>query len=341
MKKKMMLIVFICLLFFCGCSSGKFTCSQCGEKVAQAYKDLAEAGAYICEDCAEEYYGIWQDDTDAAGKNEETATGATDVTQSVEEPTEAQEIKTEFTLNEILQGLQDGLFDGSVIAVKKGEVYYTEELLDREDFAIVCGGDAGNSFDDYIRMGEPELWTYPELSLSAGDQIVLFSTGGDLSGTIRTAKVREKVSYCVPLFFVYDDSQKGIRAYDAFSLDIVYSNKEYFTEVNGQELEASPLWNGRLLTGESGEVITLGKFEGTTFVEYTYTCDKIGYIMETYDKATGIIGQPTKPATVSYDLELAAAELTKDGYAVVMSDTVNPLEPGTYVINNCEIVITE
>lgn len=258
--------------------------------------------------------------------------------------------KTEFTLEEIQSGMAEGILDDFVMAVKKGDVFYIDDLLDSDDYRI---RDIGSSSEwVYIGqgpVGEEPYWTYPEISLSAGDQIVIFNSE-EIDYSIGLYKVVQEV-YCLPFFFQYDKKEDGMivgepvnRSYaDSYAGDIMDASypSGAIIEVDGMEFTEDLLWENNLICGEYNQEITLGGFEGTAYKEYVYKCDRPGYLYETREKATGIAGKPAKLVKIDYGVSTDQAKLTKEGYAVYMDKEVNTVEPGTYVLSGCLITITE
>lgn len=259
-------------------------------------------------------------------------------------------VKTEFSLEEIQAAMADGTLDDFHIAVKKGDTYYLKSMLETEEYYV---SEVGLSNPNtYVALGYAETvpqWKYPEVSLAEGDQIVIFNSR-DIDYSITISKVMETV-YSLPFYFVYDEEEQALTVIEPVKLDFAESYvgdmleaaypSASIIEVNGEELSENPLWANALLCGEADQEIVLGGFEGTAFKEYTYKCNRAGYLYETKEMKSPLIGKPPMVVRNPYDMNTEMAELTKEGYAILIDQNVNTLEPGTYVLGGCLLTITE
>ena len=350
MKKRILpLIITLTAILLCSCGKSigdsKFTCSNCSRKVTKAYADLLEEGTYLCEDCAEEYYGLLFSASAEASAEDSSGTSTEEASAAPSE--EEVVIKTEFTLDELTAAMKDGTLEDSVLALKKGDTYYTCDMLNTDDFYI---GSVGSSNDNHYQyIGAPDYWHYPEMSLSAGDQLVHFNLR-NTSYSISISRIADK-AYCIPFGFTYQAKNQALTVITPTEPDYAdsfvgeaaaagYPSAD-ITDINDSAITDNPLTFGAFLCGEENEEITIGGFAGTVFQGYTYRCDRIAYLLETVEKKSPVIGQSAMTVRNAYDLSTDMAELTKEGYAVLISDTVNPLAPGNYIIGGCEITITE
>lgn len=160
-----------------------------------------------------------------------------------------------------------------VVAVKKGDTFYTPELLDGKKCYI------GNKESKYV-MGRGEDWSWPDVSLSAGDQIVVFvrklaTTSGDSHDFI-LAPISDRVE-CLPIVFRRKVTGSGgsIRAYldrrasDNFNVEgwknIILDSIEGVPAEESPKLLEVNVYYGALgdnhdyvIVGEPGEEIELG-----------------------------------------------------------------------------------
>ena len=264
-------------------------------------------------------------------------------------------VVTAFTKEELLARLDDVNEDGTeihstILALKKGDVYYVpptyfisyEASADNDFFGWYYKAfefDDDHGFDTYVGgyltpMTE-KAWSWPDLSLSEGDKIVVFSKRDH--NLIDVYHLTGAEIPCVPLVFKtqigetnFDIAYHQIEYPELYLAENIASGVKYelpkrIEDVDGIPLEESPRFQAvaesrhniynfyrayrHVLTGEPGESITVGYYDGTVYKQLTL---QVNTVLRKTDEAIRL-----------------EFELTREGYSAAQD-----LVPGSYVVEN-------
>lgn len=210
-----------------------------------------------------------------------------------------------FTLDEMIEKLSN---TQTVYAVKKGDLFYPIEHV------MGYGSIRAENGDGYLDF-RPADETILVIDYTQGDEFVVFSTGAPY--ILLEKDTLTGTHYCIPASFRIDTD--GTLRLNNISYDSeIQDNVKTFDEcggtiINGLGTTIEEGFIGEcLITGDKDEVIELGGYAGTQYKTVSYVCSgryyKFGPEENYSDKC----------------------ENTKDGYAIISSKDVNPLEEGIY-----------
>lgn len=215
------------------------------------------------------------------------------------------------TLEEALAELEN---QRTIYAVKKGDLFYPITIKN----GPLSGG-------DFILLGDDEI--IQTADFSSGDEIVVFTTG-TISYEIEPLA---ESGYCVPLS--HRDGVMYVPNTDRWGSRVFVDGDEGLRvdEYEGRLIENDnrTMW---LLAGDKDEVLELRGLEGTVQKSAHYRCTVKYYIRE------GSAYTASDTASGASEADSASYQLTDDGYAIIASSKVNPLDDGAYEIENMSYV---
>ncbi len=227
--------------------------------------------------------------------------------------------KTKFTEAEILREVQE--HDSTVLAVKKGDDYYSNFLFDETDDYYY------GKINFSMGMTHGFQWSWPDVSYENGDSIVLF-TNRELKYSDRVFDFRtsDYVGYCLPFTFKQRNGDYGYN-----------SAGEVYYKSDVEMYEAADGWENSLADGTEGTPGDLKVLEinGTPYYESPhYYCvrDDLCFGLSYYHEYV-IIGEPDEKITLGgndynyYSEHLEHSYRCRDQFYALGATFTSPSEP--------------
>lgn len=217
-----------------------------------------------------------------------------------------------YTLKEALAELENR---NTLYAVKKGDLFYPIMI---KNGPLPAGS--------LVLLGDDEV--VQTVDFSSGDEIIVFTTG-TISYQITPFA---EGGYCVPIS--HQNDVLRVPNTDKWGSQVFVDGDEELQvdEYDGRliEIDNGSLW---ILAGDKDEVLELKGLEGTVHKSAHYRCSVKYYIREN-DGAADDVASDTASDTASgaSEADSASYQLTDDGYAIIASSEVNPLDDGAYEI---------
>lgn len=213
-----------------------------------------------------------------------------------------------YTLEEALAELENR---NTLYAVKKGDLFYPIMI---KNGPLPAGS--------LVLLGDDEV--VQTVDFSSGDEIIVFTTG---TISYQITPFAES-GYCVPIS--HQNDALRVPDTDKWGSQVFVDGDEELQvdEYDGRliEIDNGSLW---ILAGDKDEVLELKGLEGTVHKSAHYRCSVKYYIREN-DGADDNVASDT--ASGASEADSAPYQLTDDGYAIIASSEVNPLDDGAYEI---------
>lgn len=256
-----------------------------------------------------DFYDDEPDIEDETEQETETFANAEDVERYTDEGVTLEEFGDRYGFKEY----------GGTYAVKKGELFYPIGSS-RYYYDLTRGGDDHKKPWVY---GWGDKMIIPTLSLSQGDELVIISNESEYDATRYGYSASKIINeyYCIPmrLATIMTYSGKYIETFggapDALEYGSVVECSDDFVpntfkdkfdgkkmeeiEINGEPIEnyANPEAYD-VITGEKGEIYTVGIYEGTQYVEYEFACNENLYVTE---EEFSVLPERTKNGYFKFD----------------------------------------